>query len=226
MTAPALALYAHPFSSYSQKVLIALWEKRAAFDYRHLEEGDNAARLRMLWPLAKFPVLLADDRPIFETNAIVEYLDRALPNAPRLIPADDSIVAARMVESVIDSWVMRPMQSIVGVALRDENVADSAIAAEARTTIDSAYEWLDTTLAGREWAAGSAFTFADCAAAPALFYADWAHPIDARFAVLRAYLNQLRRRQTVARAVDEARLYRHYFPLDMPPPADPEGAAR
>jgi glutathione S-transferase len=71
-------------------------------------------------------------------------------------------------------------------------------------------------MAGREWAAGDGVSLADCAAAPALFYADWAHPIDRAFANVRAYRQRLLARPSFARAVDEARPYRPLFPLGAP----------
>ena len=69
---------------------------------------------------------------------------------------------------------------------------------------------------GRTWAVGEAFSLADCGAAPFLFYADWTHPIDARFARVHAYRSRLLARPSFRRAVEEARPYRHYFPLGAP----------
>ncbi len=216
-----LELYAHPFSSYCQKVLIALREKQVDFTYLHLEEGDNGARVKALWPIGKFPVLLADGAPIFETDAIVEYLDRRFPS-PRLIPPDDDeAVEMRTMNSVFDSWVMQPMSAIVATALRGEEIATSPGVAAARASLENVYRWLDARLEGRSWAIGNAFTLADCTAAPALFYADWANPIPAELATLRGYRGRLLSRASIARAVDEGRRYRHYFPLDIPEPAEP-----
>ena len=87
---------------------------------------------------------------------------------------------------------------------------------DARALLDTAYRWLDGALAGRAWAAGDGFSLADCAAAPSLFYADWAHPIDASCANVRAYRARLLARPSFARAVDEARPYRKFFPLGAP----------
>jgi glutathione S-transferase len=82
--------------------------------------------------------------------------------------------------------------------------------------LDRAYGWLDRTLTGREWAAGETFSLADCAAAPSLFYADWAHPVAEAFPRVRDYRRKLLARPSFARAVDEARPYRPYFPLGAP----------
>ena len=65
----------------------------------------------------------------------------------------------------------------------------------------------------REWAANDTFGIADCAAAPALFYAHWAFPIPEAHAALRAYRARLLARPSIARVVDEARPWREYFPL-------------
>jgi glutathione S-transferase len=82
--------------------------------------------------------------------------------------------------------------------------------------LEAAYAWLDRRMRDREWASGEQFTLADCAAAPFLFYADWTHAIDPRFAHLRAYRERLLARPSFKRAVDEARPYRGYFPLGAP----------
>ena len=82
--------------------------------------------------------------------------------------------------------------------------------------LDTSYAWLDERMAGRTWAVGETFTLADCAAAPSLFYADWTHRIPEQYANLAAYRARLLQRPSFARAVDEARRFRHYFPLGAP----------
>jgi glutathione S-transferase len=115
-----------------------------------------------------------------------------------------------------DNYVMTPMQKIVADRIRPEEVRDPYGVMEARTMLDRAYAWLDRTLAGREWATGATFSLADCAAAPSLFYADWAHPISDKFARVRDYRGRLLARASFARAVDEARPFRPFFPLGAP----------
>jgi glutathione S-transferase len=121
-----------------------------------------------------------------------------------------------MLDRFFDNYVMTPMQKIVGDSIRSEPDRDPYGVAEARTTLETAYGWLDETIARREWAAGADFSLADCAAAPALFYADWTHPIAPAFSNVRAYRRRLLARPSFARAVDEARPYRQYFPLGAP----------
>lgn len=212
-----LTLYAHPFSSYCQKVLIALWENGTAFAYRHLEHDGARDELRAAWPLGKFPVLVDEGAVVVESSVIIEHLDLHHPGPVRLIP-DDRIAAleVRFLDRVFDNHVMTPMQKPVAEALRPDGGRREAALAEAADALDTAYAWLETRLGGRMWAAGEAFTLADCAAAPSLFYADWVHPIDARFPKLRAYRARLLARPSVARAVDEGRPYRSYFPLGAP----------
>ena len=82
--------------------------------------------------------------------------------------------------------------------------------------LERAYAWLEGRLAGKTWAAGAEFTLADCAAAPSLFYADWTHRISEAYPVLRAYRARLLARPSFARAVEEARPFRSYFPLGAP----------
>ena len=211
-----MKLYAHPFSSYSQKVLIALYENATPFEYRNLEEASANAELAALWSLQRFPVLVDGARTILETSTIIEYLQIRHAGPVRLIPEGEAGIEARMLDRVFDNYVMTPMQKIVANQLRPEADRDASGVAEARSLLDRIYGWLDQRLSGRAWAAGDAFTLADCAAAPSLFYADWAHEIPAAHERLRAYRARVLARPSVARAVDEARPYRAYFPLGAP----------
>jgi glutathione S-transferase len=211
-----LKLYSHPFSSYSQKALIALYENDTPFEYRNLEEPLANEELAALWPLKRFPVLVDGGKTILEATTIIEHLQIHHPGRVRLIPDGDAGVEARMLDRVFDNYVMTPMQKIVGNQIRGEADRDAYGVREARGLLDRIYAWLDERLAGREWASGGGFTLVDCAAAPSLFYADWAHEIPHAFANLRAYRARLLARPAVARAVDEARPYRRYFPLGAP----------
>ena len=214
-----MLLYAHPFSSYCQKVLIALYENGTPFEWRLLEPGDEqvATEHAALWPLRRMPVLVDDGRAVVEASIIIEHLGLEHPGPVRLIPADPrAALAVRMMDRFFDNYVMTPMQRIVLDAIRAPAQRDPHGVAEARALLDTAYTWLDGVMAGREWAAHDTFSLADCAAAPALFYADWAHPIGEALAHVRAYRRRLLARPSVARAVDEARPYRPHFPLGAP----------
>lgn len=212
-----LRLYAHPFSSYCQKVLIALYENALPFEYRTLGEEAANAELASLWPIKKFPVLVDGERTVLEASIIIEHLGLYHPGPVRLVPEDPrAALDVRMMDRFFDNYVMTPMQKIVSDRIRSELVRDSHGVDEARRMLDTAYAWLDYAMAGREWAAGNAFSMADCAAAPSLFYADWAHPISAEHANVHAYRKRLLARPSFARAVDEARPYRQFFPLGAP----------
>ncbi|HET8940710.1 MAG TPA: glutathione S-transferase family protein [Rudaea sp.] len=211
-----MKLYAHPFSSYSQKVLIALYENLTPFEFRNLEDASANAELSSLWPLKRFPVLVDSSRRIIESTTIIEYLQQHYPGPTCLIEQGDAGIEARMLDRVFDNYVMTPMQKIVLDTLRPEPDRDAYGVKQARALLDSIYAWLDDHLKGRVWAAGETFTLADCAAAPSLFYADWAHEVPRAYATLRAYRARLLAHTSVARAVDEARPYRNYFPLGAP----------
>jgi len=213
-----MKLYAHPFSSYCQKVLIPLYEHRIPFEFCMLG-GDEKIRAEheALWPLKKMPVLVDEDRTLVEASIIVEYLDLSHPCDVRLVPEEaEAALEVRMMDRFFDNYVMTPMQKIVGDSLRDPENRDAYGVAEARAMLDTSYRWLDDRMAGREWAAGDDFSLADCSAAPSLFYADWAHPIGDAFANVRTYRSRLLARPSFARAVDEARPYRQFFPLGAP----------
>ncbi|HEY0659897.1 MAG TPA: glutathione S-transferase family protein [Lysobacter sp.] len=212
-----LKLYAHPFSSYCQKVLIALYENGTPFEFRLLEGAEAVRELEALWPMKRFPVLLDAGRTVIEASSIIEHLGLHHPGPVRLIPEDPrAALDVRMMDRFFDNYISTPQQKIVFDALREEGARDRQGVTEARAMLDTAYGWLDTVMAGREWAAGDTFSLADCGAAPFLFYADWTHPIGEAFANVRAYRRRLLSRPSFARAVDEARPYRKYFPLGAP----------
>jgi glutathione S-transferase len=214
-----MQLYGHRFSAYTQKVLVALYENATPFTFRELgaEHPENGAALAALWPFRRFPVLVDEARTVVESTIIIEYLDLRRPGPVRLIPEDArAALDTRMMDRFFDNYVMTPTQTIVGDHLRPADQRDPYGVERARAMLDTAYGWLEATLAGRTWAAGGAFGLGDCAAAPSLFYADWVHPIGAGLPNVRAYRQRLLARPSFARAVDEARPYRHLFPPGAP----------
>ena len=214
-----LKFYAHPFSSYSQKALIALYENGTPFEWRLLssENPEVLQEFAALWPLQRFPVLVDGSRTVIEASIIVEYLDLHHPGPVRLVPNDArEALEVRMLDRFFDNYISTPQQKIVFDSMRADAEHDIRGVADARNMLDTAYGWLDKHMAAREWAAGDTFSLADCGAAPFLFYADWTHRIDPSFAHVIAYRQRLLARPSFARAVDEARPYRPLFPLGAP----------
>ncbi|WP_296660756.1 glutathione S-transferase family protein [Paraburkholderia sp.] len=214
-----LVLYGHPFSSYTQKVLVALYENSMPFEFRCLgpDEPEHSAEWLQRWPLHKFPLLVDGERNIVETSIIIEYLQLTHPGPLRLLPTDPmKALDVRFLDRFFDLHVMTPMQRAVDGALTGDPARREEGLAFAAKKLDLAYTWLEGQLAGREWAAGTDFTLADCAASPALFYADWTYPIPVTLPVLRAYRARLLARPSFARAVEEARPFRSFFPLGAP----------
>jgi glutathione S-transferase len=213
----ALILYAHPFSSYCQKVLMALYENRTPFTLRELGADPEVWRdFAALWPIKRMPLLVDGDVPVMEASIIIEYLEQHYPGRTRLLPADAAAALdVRFMDRYFDNYIMTPMQRIVGDYLRPEAERHPPTIRDAKAQLETAYAWLDARMAGREWASG-AFSLADCAAAPALFYADWVHPIDAALPHLTAYRQRLLAHPSFARAVDAARPFRPLFPPGAP----------
>jgi len=215
----SLALYGHPFSSYTQKVLIALYENHTPFEFRVLgpDTPQHSAEWMRRWPLLKFPLLLDGERNVVETSIIIEYLQLTHAGPVRLVPADPmAALDVRFLDRFVDLHVMSPMQLAVDSKLNRAAMNAEEGLAIASQRLERAYAWLEGHLAGKTWAAGADFTLADCAAAPSLFYADWTHRISENYPVLRAYRAGLLARPSFARAVDEARQYRSFFPLGAP----------
>jgi len=213
----SLEFFAHPFSSYCQKVLIAFYENDVAFTYRMLEDAGVGEEFAALWPMKRFPILREGERVVLEASVIIEYLQIHHPGPVKLIPEDrDLALEVRMLDRVFDNYVMTPQGKFVYDSLRPADQRDALGVEEARAMLDTSYAWLDARMQSRTWAAGETFTLADCAAAPSLFYADWTYPIPDACAALKAYRQRLLERPSFARAVNEARPFRHYFPLGAP----------
>lgn len=214
-----LILYGHPFSSYTQKVLIALYENGTPFESRIIgpDAPANVQEWLTRWPLRKFPLLVDGERNIVETSIIIEYLQLVHPGDSPMIPADPlRALDVRFLDRFFDLHVMTPVQHAVGGALSGNPAKRDEALGFAKEKLDLAYAWLDAHLDGKDWAAGTDFTLADCAAGPALFYADWTHPIPQEHRELRAYRERLLDRASFRRAIEEARPYRQLFPLGPP----------
>jgi glutathione S-transferase len=212
----SLTLYYHPLSSFCWKALVALYEAGVPFEPEIVDLGDPASRAAFLavWPIGKFPVLRDDARgnTIAESSVIIEYLAQTCPTAAALIPADPDLAwQVRMRDQVIDNYIHVAMQRVVGDRLRPEGQRDPFGVDQAKAQIRQGYDYLEPLMAGREWAVGEAFTLADCAAMPALFYADKAEPL-AGWPNLAAYLERLKARPSAARVLAEAEPYFHMFP--------------
>ncbi len=215
----SLAIYGHLFSSYTQKVLMALYENGTPFEFRTLGQDSpgHVGEWLKRWPLRKFPVLVDGDRTVVETSIIIEYLQLTHPGPVRLIPADPMVALdVRFLDRFFDLHVMNMMQLAVDGALTGDPVKRKDGHDAAIERLERSYAWLDAELAGRTWALGSHFTMADCAAAPSLFYADWVQEIGPERPRLSAYRARLLAHPSVARAVDEGRPYRKLFPLGAP----------
>jgi len=211
-----LALHYHPLSSYCHKVLIALDELGVDVDKRFLNLGDPAERSAYLalWPTGKMPLLVDRGRPVPETSIIIEHLQRHHAQPGRaLIPADpDEALEVRLWDRLFDLQVMTPMQAFTADLLRPPGERDAQGVARARETLATSYALVDHHLQGRTWMAGEAFSLADCAAAPSLFYALTYVPLPPQHERLAAYFERLMNRPSVARTVEQARPWFKYYP--------------
>jgi glutathione S-transferase len=213
----SLTLYFHPLSSFCMKVLIALYENDTPFTPHIVDLMDEkaAANLKKLWPIGKFPVLRDEVRgeTIPETSIIVEYLDRHYPGRTRLIPMDAArAMQMRLQDRIFDLYVNAPMQKIVTDKLRPAGRNDPHGVDAAKALLQTSLGMVDREIAGKTWIMGGDFTMADCAAAPALFYADKAMPFGETHENAAAYLQRLMQRPSFARALNEAEPYFAMFP--------------
>ena len=212
----ALTLHYHPLSSYCHKVLIAIDVLGIEVEKRLLNLGDPEERAShlALWPTGKMPLLVDRLRPVPESSIIIEYLQRHHAGPGRtLIPEDpDAALDVRLWDRLFDLHVMTPMQALTADLLRPEGEHDARGVARAREGLSSAYAFVDRHLEGRTWLAGDAFSMADCAAAPALFYALTYVPLSPQHAHLAAYFERLMDHPSVAATIDQARPYFKFYP--------------
>ena len=222
-----LVLYQHPFASYCQKVLIALYELDLPFESHLVEGAEGRAELGRVWPMASIPVLRDEDANLTlpESTTIIEYLDTLAASGPVLVPADaGEALQARLWDRFADQHLSTPMQKIVGDELRPEGHDDPDGVTDARGVLETAYDVLDARLAGRPWAGGASFTMADCATFPTLFYLRAIHRWDTDVhANITRYYRALLARPSIARVVEEARPFRDVFPLPWPADQDEFG---
>ena len=215
----SLRLLFHPLSSFCQKALIALYENDTPFTPQIVDLGDPADReaFLKLWPVGKFPVLRDEGRDLTipESTIIIEYLDTHYPGATRFVPDDaDQAWRMRLWDRVFDLYVNDPMQKIVGNRLRPADAKDPTGVAQARARLQTTYDLIEREMAGKTWAMGADFGMADCAAGPALFYANLVEPFGGDHKVVRAYYERLMARPSFARVVGEAKPYFHLFPQE------------
>lgn len=210
----SLTLYYHPLSSFCQKVLIALYENNVAFVPRIIDFGDEVsqAELQAIWPFNKFPVIRDDarQRDVAESTIIIEYVDHYFAGKQPLIPADwETAFEVRFWDRVFDNYVQRPVQQIVADRIKGAH----ADLSNEYATLKTAYGMIDRRMASRVWMSGQHFSMADCAAAPALFYASTLQPFHEECEHLRAYFDRLAERPSVLRVIEEAKPYFSLYPF-------------
>ncbi len=223
-----LKLYFHPLASFCWKSLIALYENDTPFEPIVVDpmDDESSAAFRAIWPIAKMPVLRdeARDCTVAESTIVIEYLDEFFPGPTRFLPADpDGAWRARMWDRFYDCYVQEPMSKIVTDNLRPEGGSDPFGVERAKDLLRTAYDVAERELEGKTWALGNDFTLADCAAAPALFYANTVVPFDAAQRNLSAYLARLMARPSFARVLDEAEPFFTMFPMETKPRIDRAG---
>jgi glutathione S-transferase len=213
----SLTLYMHPLASFCHKVLIALYERHIEFNAKIVDFADegDAARFLQIWPVGKIPVLRDDarDRTIPETTIIIEYLDQHYGAGGKLLPNDaQQALDARLWDRFFDQYVSVPVQKIVIDRIRAEGEHDPKGVADARATLATAYDMLEKQVADKSFAVGDTFTIADCAATPALFYANTLLSFATSHPNLAAYFERLLVRESVRRTLAEAQPYFSMYP--------------
>jgi glutathione S-transferase len=210
-------LYFHPLSSFCHKTLIALYENNTPFTPHLVDLGNETSRREFLkvWPIGKFPVIVdaTKKRTVAESSITIEYLDQYYPGKTKLIPTDPDLARqTRMSDRFYDLYVQVPMQKIVGDRIRPADQKDAFGVEQAKAQLKTALDMIEQDIANKTWAMGDTFTMADCAAAPALFYADKVMPFGTTHQNAMTYLRRLMERPSYARTLKEAEPYFSMFP--------------
>lgn len=208
-----LTLYGHPISSFTWKVLTALYESATPFDTVTVDQNTYADFIAK-WPLGKFPILVDSDRDrlVTESSVIIEYLDSYYPGCTRLIPRDfDAALEVRRWDRVLDH-LNTTMSKIVVDNIRPQGQRDPYGVDEAKRIVRGLYAVVEMQLSERAFMVGDGFTLADCAAAPALWYATRNAPLEGGFPRVAAYLERMKARPSFARAVKESEPLFHMYP--------------
>ena len=218
----SLKLYFHPLASFCHKALIALYENCIPFEpiIVDLRDDVSSAAFRAISPMAKMPVLRdeARSRTVAESTIIIEFVDAHYPGRTQFVPTDvDRAWQTRMWDRFYDHYVQEPMQKIVTDRLRPEGKNDTYGVELAKVQLRAAYRVIEQEMQSKVWTMGNDFTLADCAAAPALFYANTVVPFAEAYKNLPAYLDRLMARPSFARVLKEAQPYFGLFPMERKP---------
>ncbi|MBZ9718513.1 glutathione S-transferase family protein [Mesorhizobium sp. AD1-1] len=215
----SLTLHFHPLASFCWKPLIALYENATPFTPVIVDLGDAESRAAFLKisPAGKMPALRDDarGRTVLESSILVEYLAAHYPGPVDLVPAEiDMALAVRQADRFYDFYVQEPMQKIVGDRLRPGGKTDPFGVEQARDRLRNSYAIIEHDMQSKIWAMGDSFTMADCAASPALFYANKVEPLGDRYPAVKRYHDRLLQRPAFARVIGEAQPYFKFFPYN------------
>ena len=204
-----MKLYYAPASSYSQRVLIALYEKEIDFTPIEVNLFDPEARLQYLQinPFGKIPTLVTDEGEILhEACIIIQYLDRwSKYSQKRLIPEDPKLaLEVRMLERIIDIYVNDGREALFADIQRPPEERANKSVLKAQRLLEIACTVLDEKLADRTWLAGKNFSLADCAAAPTFAYLRMVYNYK-HFLNLMAYVKRLESRPSVIKVFRSGR---------------------
>lgn len=172
MGSAPMELFYHPLSRYSQKVLIALYEKQANFYPRITDLRDPFARqtFQQFYPPAKLPLLKTQEGQLIpESSIIIEYLDRHFSNSTELLPAEpERNLAVRLFDRIIDNDINNPLFQLEKLKILPEGNEFEIKQIEKQMFIQ--FQRLDAHLTQNHWVCGDSFTLADCALIPCLSY--------------------------------------------------------
>ena len=208
-----LTLYGHPISSFTWKVLTALYENGTPFEFVTVDQNTYADFIAK-WPMGKFPILLDSDRKtmITETAVIIEYLDAYYPGRSRLVPKEfDTALEVRRWDRIFDHLNVTMSKTVVD-NIRPDGQRDPYGVDEAKRIMRGIYGVVETQIANREFIVGDSFTLADCAAAPALWYSVRNAPLDGAYPRIAAYLERLKARPSFAQALKQSEPLFHMYP--------------
>lgn len=171
-----MKLYNMNLSNFASKCRIAIYEKGCKVEIVPIPGGElKSPEYLKIYPMGKTPALEVDGQIIGESEIINEYLEEKFPNPSLLPKTAEERARVRSFSRFHDLYLEPPLRALfpqVTAKERDQKLVTEKLA-EVKTRLDQ----LESMLSGKAYAAGASFTFADCALAPTMFFANLMLPM-------------------------------------------------
>jgi glutathione S-transferase len=163
MSMPTLQLISHDLCPYVQRAVVTLLEKEIPHDRTYIDLSNKPEWFIQISPLGKVPLLKVEDKVLFESAVICEYLDEITPSS--LHPADPLEKANHRAWIEFGSSILNDIAGFYSAADAD------GFEQKRRSLIDK-FVWLEGNLSRGPYFAGERFSLVDAVYGPIFRYFD------------------------------------------------------